>query len=440
MAEVLLPQLGETVTEGTITRWAKQVGDAVARDEVLFEVSTDKVDSEVPSPEGGVLTEIRVPEGETVTVGTVLAVISESGEGAAPAAPTSNATVSAPADEDRQAPAPTTTPAGPGSTEEPALSSATQGSSRITSPIVRKLLNTAGIDASQVTGTGSGGRITREDAEQAIANPDSRGAGVGNASGGGQATALTARPAAMPIPRAGTRDTVIPFNKIRQKTAEHMMMSKATSAHTLVSVEVDYANVDKVRAKRKAAFKQEEGVSLTYLPFIARALIDAIREFPHANASVGDNELIVHHDVNLSIAVDLHFEGLLVPVVQQADGLRLRQLSRGIADLATRARTRKLQASDIQGGTFTITNAGGYGTVLTYPVINQPQVAILSTDGIKKRPVVVTAEDGSDAIAIHPVGILALAWDHRAFDGAYAAAFLARVRDLLETRDWSQEF
>jgi 2-oxoglutarate dehydrogenase E2 component (dihydrolipoamide succinyltransferase) len=245
--------------------------------------------------------------------------------------------------------------------------------------------------------------------------------------------------AAAPAARAGDRDEVIPFSRIRKVTAEHMVRSKATSAHTLVAIEVDYEGIDKVRAAVKDHFKAEEGVSLTYLPFISRATVDAIREFPRINASVGNDELIVHHYVNLGIAVDLNFEGLLVPVVREADTKRLRAIAREIADLATRARTKKLSADELAGGTFTITNAGGYGTMLTGPVINQPQIAILSTDGVKKRPVVVELPDGTDAIAIHPTGNLALTWDHRAVDGAYAAAFLARIKEILETRDWSQE-
>ncbi len=218
-----------------------------------------------------------------------------------------------------------------------------------------------------------------------------------------------------------------------------MVRSKHTSAHTMVAVEVDYSAVDKVRDAEREQFKAEEGISLTYLPFISRATIDAIREWPHLNSSVGDNELIVHHDINLGIAVDLDFEGLLVPVVHGADGKRLRQLAREIAGQAAKARSRRLTMDDISGGTFTITNAGPFGTLLTVPVINQPQVAILSTDGVRKRPVVVELPDGSDCIAIHPVGNLVLSWDHRAFDGAYAAAFMARIKEILETRDWSAE-
>lgn len=422
-----MPQLGETVTEGTITRWMKSVGDHVEIDEVLFEVSTDKVDSEVPSSATGTLSEIRVQEGETASVGAVIAVISDAGatpvqESATPEPEKAKVehtpepqVNTAEVSQDRNIPVPGSAPAG-----------------KVLSPIVRKLINENGLDAGAIHGSGIGGRVTREDVVKHLESRQTKGM-TGSVK-------QTPRPEAMPPAKPGEHDTVIPFNKIREKTAEHMIMSKSTSAHTLVAIEVDYANVDAVRLSRKDAFKKEEGISLTYMPFIARALVDALHDFPHANASVGENELIVHRDVNIGIAVDINFEGLLVPVVQNADGLRLRQLSRGIADLAYRARNKKLQADDIRGGTFTITNAGGYGTLVTYPVINQPQVAILSTDGVKKKPVVIELPDGSDAIVVHPVGVLALAWDHRAFDGAYAAAFLARIKEVLETRDWSGEF
>lgn len=218
-----------------------------------------------------------------------------------------------------------------------------------------------------------------------------------------------------------------------------MVRSLATSAHTLVVIEVDYENVEIVRSAHKKAFKEQEGASLTYLPFIARAVVDAIREFPHVNATVGDGELIVHNYVNLGVAVDLNFEGLIVPVVHDADTKRLRALAREVGDLAGRAKAKKLGADDISGGTFTITNAGGYGTLITGPIINQPQVAILSTDGVKPQPVAVPLPGGGYAIAVHHVGNLAISFDHRAYDGAYAAAFLARIREIIETRDWDAE-
>ena len=246
-------------------------------------------------------------------------------------------------------------------------------------------------------------------------------------------------PQPVAAPAAGERDTVVPFTNIRRRTAEHMVRSKHTSAHTMVAVEVDYSGVEQVRRAEKDRFRAAEGFGLTYLPFITRAVVDALAEFPNVNSSVGDDALIVHHDVNIGIAVDLDFEGLLVPVIHEADGKRLRALAREISGLAAKARAKRLTMDDISGGTFTITNAGPFGTFITVPVINQPQVAILSTDGVRKRPVVVELPDGSDGIAIHPVGNLVLSWDHRAFDGAYAAAFLAAIKKIIETRDWSGE-
>jgi 2-oxoglutarate dehydrogenase E2 component (dihydrolipoamide succinyltransferase) len=232
---------------------------------------------------------------------------------------------------------------------------------------------------------------------------------------------------------------VIPFSRIRKVTAEHMVRSKATSAHTLVVVDCDYEAVEKVRRANKDKFRAEEGFGLTYLPFQSRALVDALREFPDMNSSVGDNELIVHHYVNLGIAVDLNFEGLLVPVIRDADSKRLRAIAREISDLATRARSKKLSADELAGGTFTLTNPGPFGSLMTSPVINQPQIAILSTDAVKPRPVALELPDGTYGIAVHPVGNLGLVWDHRAVDGAYASAFLARIKEILETRDWSAE-
>jgi 2-oxoglutarate dehydrogenase E2 component (dihydrolipoamide succinyltransferase) len=235
------------------------------------------------------------------------------------------------------------------------------------------------------------------------------------------------------------REQVLALSKIRKLTGSHMIMSKSTSPHAFSVVEVDYSNVDRARAAIKESWKAGEGFSLTYLPFISRAVIDALREFPHLNASIDGDNLIVHGYVDLGIAVDLDYTGLLVPVVRNADGKRIRAIAREINDLASRARNRKLSPDEIQGGTFTISNNGSAGSVLTMPIINQPQVAILSTDAIVRKPVVVTAADGSESIAIHPVGNLAMSWDHRAFDGAYSGRFLARVKQILESQDWSAE-
>ena len=337
-----MPQLGESVTEGTITKWLKRVGDTVGKDEPLFEVSTDKVDSEVPSDESGVVVQILVEEGDTVEVGTVLAVIGSDNTPVQPA-------------------------------PEPAQVQS--------APVVQ---------------------------HQSLS--------------------------------IGARDEVIPFNNIRRRTAEHMVRSKAISAHTLVSIEVDFEGVERVRGSLKEQFRKEEGFSLTYLPFVSRAALEALRTFPRLNASVGDDALIVHKDIHLAIAVDLDLDGLIAPVIHSADTKRLTGLAREIYDLAHRARTKQLSADDISGGTFTITNPGPFGTLITYPIINQPQVAILSTDGIRRKPVVVKLPDGSETIGIHSVGVLAIAFDHRVIDGAYAAAFLARMREIIETWNWAQEF
>jgi 2-oxoglutarate dehydrogenase E2 component (dihydrolipoamide succinyltransferase) len=308
------------------------------------------------------------------------------------------------------------------------------------SPVVRRLISENGIDPAVIPGTGLGGRITRNDVlgyleGQAGARPPQTVVAVST-----QAP-LSPTPAglAVPPPPRGVRDEVIPFGAVRRVTAEHMVRSKATSAHALVAIEADFENVDRVRHLFKERFVAEEGVSLSYLPFVARAVIDLLRDYPHLNASVGEDTLIVHHDIHLGFAVDLSLEGLIVPVVHNADGQSLRGIARSIADLATRARSRKLLADDITGGTFTITNPGPFGTFITVPIIAQPQVAILSTDGVKRKPVVVSV-DGTESIAIHSVGTLALSFDHRAVDGAYAAAFLRDLATVIATRDWTSEF
>ena len=458
MADVTMPQLGETVTEGTITQWFKNVGDAVAMDEILFEVSTDKVDSEVPSPVAGVVTEILAAEGDVVEVGQVLCRVGDADAAPATAPEAAPAPEPAPVPEPEPVPAPEPAPVAaaapapnpqpeptpaPDRAETPAPA-ATDG--LILSPVVRRLIADNGLDAGQITGTGLGGRITRNDVEQII---QARAAGSTPEPAAPAPAAPAAPPAAAPAapapvaeaptPVVGARDQVVPLNNIRKRTAEHMVMSKSTSPHVLTAMEVDYERVEQVRKMHKVAWKAEEGFSLTYLPFIARAVADALRDFPHLNASFGGDHLVVHDEVNMAIAVDIDFEGLLAPVVKNVDGKRLRQIARDITDVAGRTRTKQLTPDDLSGGTFTLTNAGQYGTMMQFPIINQPQVAILSTDGVKRKPVVVTDEFGNESIAIHSVGVLALAWDHRAFDGAYAAAFLNRIQEILETRDWEAE-
>jgi 2-oxoglutarate dehydrogenase E2 component (dihydrolipoamide succinyltransferase) len=474
-----MPQLGETVTEGTVTRWMKAIGDTVARDEPLFEVSTDKVDSEVPSPAAGVLTEILVPEGETVEVGVRLAVIGDSSGAEAPAAqpaPEAPAPAAAPAPAEPAAaapaapaapppppppPAPVAAPApAPAAQAEAAPPAAPSPSDEgradplVLSPVVRKLLSDNGISAGEITGTGVAGRITREDVLKVVdarrtaapAPPAAPHAAPPQVPAPSPAPAPAPAPAATPAPAASPSETfrrdedqIVPFSNMRRRTAEHMVRSKATSPHAFIAYEVDFENVERVRKAWGGRFKEAEGFSLTYLPFIARATVEALRDFPLLNASVVDQSLVVHSEINLGIAVDLSNQGLIVPVIHQAEEVTLRGVARRIRDLADRARGRKLNADDIAGGTFSITNDGPFGTYFTVPIINQPQVAILATDGIARRPVVVTHDDGSESIAIHSTGILGVSWDHRAVDGAYVSSFLARVSELLAGRNWSDE-
>ena len=487
MPEILMPQLGESVTEGTITRWFKQVGESIEEDEPLFEVSTDKVDTEVPAPSAGVLTEIRVPEGDTVDVGTVLAVVGGDAAPASPAAEAPAAPAPAPAPEapapapapapEAPAPAPAPAPvaaapapapapvaAAPAPAPEPAVQTPVapapaqpMAAGALLSPLVRRLIEEHQLDPTTIVGTGVGGRITREDV---LAVVDSR-AGSAPTAPVAQAAApaapATAAPAPAPAAAApaqapaaaprtgvapmvpGTGERVEELNKIRRITGQAMLTSRASAPHAITIVQVDYEGVERVRQAHRDQFKADEGYSLTYLPFISRAVVDALHEFPHMNASMGDGAVILHDAVHLSVAVDLGFEGLIAPVVRDAHDKRLRAIASDIHDLAARARSRQLGPDDISGGTFTLSNSGSYGTLIVVPIINQPQVAILSTDGVSRQPVVAVDAFGVESIAIHSVGNLTLSWDHRAFDGAYAAAFMQRVKEILQTRDWAAE-
>jgi 2-oxoglutarate dehydrogenase E2 component (dihydrolipoamide succinyltransferase) len=442
--DVLMPQLGETVAEGTVATWHKKEGDTVAVDDILVDIETDKVSMEIPAPKAGTLAKILVADGDTVPVGTVLAVITGEGESleaataaapapkAAPApAPAVPATAPAPEPADR-APAPASAPA----SAQAAVSGADSGSSgaiarsenQRLSPAVRRLVAEHDLDIATIPGTGRNGRITRRNVIEFI---ESGGAAANASAPAAPAAARRSGPAALEARR-------IPFNRIRRLTADHMVKSKATSPHVLQAVEVDFSGVDRVRKAVRESWKARRGYSLTYLPFIAHAVCSALREFPHVNASVGKDELILHGEVNLAIAIDLGADGLVAPVIRSADRMSLTQIAEGIQDLASRARNNRLKPDDLSGGTYTLSNSGTFGTLITAPVINQPQVAILSTDGVRKKPVVIEHPDG-DAIAIRPVGILAQSFDHRAFDGAYSAAFLDRVRKILEQTDWFRE-
>ena len=409
---ILMPQLGETVNEGTISVWHKQVGDQVSKDEALLDVETDKAAVEVPAPQDGVLASINVDAGDTVDVGTVLAVLEVEDDGsggdAAPSQDTSSAT---PSKQQQQAPA----SAAAASSTKTTKYGSSSGSKKL-SPAVRRIASESNIDLAQVKATGKEGRITKKDVLAYVA-------------GSGAISVLS--------PPVLCND-LLPFDRIRKLTAEHMVMSKATSPHVLQAVEVNYGAVDEVRKSVGPTWKADKGYSLTYLPFIAKALVYAMGEFPRVNASIEGDALQLHSTINLAIAVDLNYEGLVAPVVKDCANKSIAELAESIKALSTKAHAGKLSPDDFAGGTYTISNSGPFGTLLTAPIINQPQVAIVSTDGIRKKPVVIESAQG-DSIAIRPVGILAQSFDHRAFDGAYSAAFLNRVREILETHNWASE-
>jgi 2-oxoglutarate dehydrogenase E2 component (dihydrolipoamide succinyltransferase) len=487
---VTMPQLGETVTEGTILSWPKQVGDAIAEDEVLVEISTDKVDTEMPSPASGVIVEILVAAGETVSVGTPIAIIGDAAAAPAPPVPEPARTsamgpTGTPAMGPTGTPAmgptgtPATAPAAPGSDEAKVAVGGGDTSRRaILSPVVRRLAAEHSIDLDLVAGTGDGGRITRKDVERHIeqANVVAPAAPVvlPPPAPGPEPSAphpvvappaapapepsapepvVASSPAPAPEPAApeppttkvtittGVGDEVTELPRLRRTIAEHMVHAKRTAAHVWTSVEVDYENVERVRSAHRKRFKADEGFSLTYLPFIARATMEALSQYPSVNSSLdlAANTQTFHHGVNLGVAVDLETAGLLVATVRGADGLRLRGLARSIRAIADKALGGELEPDDIAGSTFTITNPGPFGSYLSAPIINLPNVAILSTDTITKRPAVVTLPDGSDTIAVRHIGYLGLTWDHRAFDGSTATMFLSRIRTNLETWDWEQE-
>ncbi len=463
---VNMPQLGETVTEGTILSWPKSVGDTIREDEVLVEVSTDKVDTEIPSPVEGVILEILVPEGETVLVGTPMVVIGESGEAVetAPAAPQEQAPAPEPEPVSEPSPVPEPEPvAVPEPAPEPVAPSApkpvaapapaavpaaasTDAEQRFLSPVVRKLARENNLDLSQVEGTGRGGRITRNDV---LAYLEHR-----------PAPAPSPEPIPVPAPTVSAPEAVpaaaqeapegIPLlagdevrdlTRLRARIGENMIKAKQTAAHVWTSVEVDYETVERVRQAHRAGFKEREGFSLTYLPFIARATIDALKAFPVVNSSfyLEQKKAVFHNAINLGIAVNVEGKGLIVTSLRDADGLRLVGLARGIRDLADRARSGGLQPDDVAGYTFSITNPGPYGSYQSAPILPLPNVGILSTETIVKRPTVITSADGQDVIAIRPIGYLGLTWDHRAFDGVIAVQFLNRIKENLQSWDWQQE-
>jgi len=396
---VVMPQMGESIAEGTIVRWIKHVGDTIERDEPLFEISTDKVDAEIPSPTAGVLTEIKVNEGETVPVNSIVAMIGQAGE------------VSAPSTKKDARPAPRP----PAPARQPAqVQSATPRSS---SPLVRRMAREHQVDISQISGTGIGGRVTKHDMLKHL----------GSEPGEPLETERTtpARPQAAARFKAGEDVDVVPMSVMRRKIAEHMVLSRRTSAHVHSVFEVNFTRVAQLREAKKAEYERE-GVKLTYLSFVARAAVDALHAVPIVNSSVDGDNIVYKRYINLGIAVALD-GGLIVPVIKDAHEKDLLDLSKAIADLAARARARRLSPGDVQDGTFTITNPGVFGALLGMPIINQPQVAILGVGAIEKRPVVV-----DDAIGIRRMGHLTLGYDHRIIDGAVADQFMATLKQKLE--------
>jgi len=418
--ELTMPKLGESVTEGTIGTWFKAVGDAVALDDVLFDVSTDKVDSEIPSPYDGTMLAILVAEGETVPVGTVLARIGAAGSQVVDSAGNGNGS----------RPAGAVSPAAAVAATATAPVTRDAGGGRLLSPLVRRLAAESGIDVTTIPGTGVGGRIRREDIADAIAAAKTKTAAP--------AAPPAAAPAAARAPKAGKdgRDEEVPLSRMRLILADTLKASQTQAASVWTSVEVDFDNIERVRTEYKTRFKKETGASLSYLPFISRAVCDALRQFPTVNSSIDleSKTMILHPYVNLGVAVDLDEQGLVVPVVKDADALNIRGIASQIATKAAAARAKELSNKEMQGSTFTITNPGPFSSYASSPIINQPNVAILCTDGVKRRPVAI-----GDAIAIHAVGIIGMVYDHRAFDGSTASKFLLHIRDSLEQRDWSAE-
>jgi pyruvate dehydrogenase E2 component (dihydrolipoamide acetyltransferase) len=521
---VIMPQMGESIAEGTLTKWLKKPGDAVKRDEPLFEISTDKVDAEIPSPGAGTLLEILVPEGQTVPINTVVARLAEGGESAAaasapsapagrekdpskgeeaataagmaaqatagpspaaapkedssrggqtaaPAAPPAQPVAPAPAPSQKSpVPSPSSTlPPQPGESQDELLK-------RRSSPVVRAIAEEMGVDISKIPGTGVSGRVTKADIEGYLASAPGTGR-EDSLKGEKAATAaepapqpevfvpapsekspvspspsatLTARPADAPVPPrapapsvtalafpSGSSVTVEPMTAMRRKIAQRMVESKQTSAHVTTVFEIDYSTIAKLRNRVKGRFEQQYGTKLSYLPFILKATVAALKARPLVNASIAGDDIVYHREVNLGIAVALDW-GLIVPVIRRADDLSLVGLARAANDLAARARAKKLVPDEVAGGTFTVTNHGSFGSLFATPVINQPQVAIMGVGTIEKRAKVVEMPDGSDSLAIKTMGYVALTFDHRLIDGAEGDAFVNVVKTALETGSWGE--
>ncbi|HEY2432636.1 MAG TPA: dihydrolipoamide acetyltransferase family protein [Vicinamibacterales bacterium] len=428
---VVMPQMGESIAEGTIVRWIKKVGDAVDRDEPLFEISTDKVDAEIPSPDAGVLTEIKVKEGETVPVNAVVAVIGSASSASATAPDGATAATDAasarPADA-AAAPGTSAMPEAAAGQPETGDHEPDAGGRQRTSPLVRRIAREHNVDISRISGTGISGRVTKQDILGFIDNARPDPGPVAS-----EKRARAATPAAqghVPTFKPGERVEIVPMTIMRRKIAEHMVMSAHTSPHVYSVYEVDFHRLSQLRERKKAEYEQN-GAKLSFTALVAKATVDAIRAFPFTNASIDGDNIVYRKDINLGIAVALD-HGLIVPVIRNADEKNLLGLSRAIDDLATRARTKKLSPDEVQGGTFTLTNPGIFGAVYGLPLINQPQVAILGVGAIEKRAVVI-----DDAIAIHPTCHLSLGYDHRLIDGADAGRFLSYLKERLENFDTS---
>lgn len=458
--EVVMPQMGESIAEGTITKWLKKVGDRVERDEPLFEISTDKVDAEIPSPAAGTLTEIKFKEGDTVEVNSVVAVLDgdSTADASAPASPRAMTetpvvptAVPPPVMEVKkpepavQVEKPTPVLAAPPEAQPPQLRARREGkdggSTSVeelrrtkSSPLVRKIAEEHGVDIAALEGTGLSGRVTKNDILSFIES--------------GSTPAVQKRPevtpvvpssipepAAPPAPKPAVGDRVEPMSIIRKKIAEHMVLSRRTSAHVTTVYEIDMTRIAKLREAHRDSFYQRTGTKLTFMPFIFQAVNKALRQFPIFNAQVSGDQIIYKQDINLGMAVALDW-GLIVPVIKRADDLSISGLARAANDLADRARTKQLKPDEVAGGTFTITNPGGFGGLFGTPIINQPQLAILGVGKIEKRPKVLTSPDGDDLLAIRWLAYFALSFDHRVIDGSDAERFLAYIKDQLESGDF----
>jgi pyruvate dehydrogenase E2 component (dihydrolipoamide acetyltransferase) len=432
--DIIMPQMGESIVEGTITKWLKKPGDKVQRDEPLFEISTDKVDAEIPAPASGILQEIKVTEGTTVGVNTVVGTIAVDGEAAAaPAKAPAGEKPAARADvkkTEEKAAAPTVPPP---SAPAPVPAAHEEEEEARSSPLVRKIAREHGVSLSQVSGTGLGGRITKQDIMQFI---ESQGSSQPAPTPASPAQPAAAAPASRPATPAPYPGDLVPVTNMRKIIAQRMIESRRTSAHVHCMYEVDFTRIVNLRNKHKAGFEQRHGARLTFMPFFVRAAVIALQQWPIINASLEGDNIRYHRQINMGIAVALDW-GLIVPVLKNAGDLNFLGLQRGISDLGERARTKKLKPEDVEGSTFTVTNPGQFGAVFGLPIINQPNSAIMGVGGITKQPMVITDKDGADSIAIRSVVHLTLGYDHRLIDGAVADQFMDLVKKTLQT--WSEE-